>query len=507
MKKKSILYLVLFSLINVFILFEACLPSSSSSSQSGSLFDIFNNIIQSISGDKYNYVQVEDIKLTGLDEVEVGKTIKCNVDVLPKKATYPAVKYENLTPDVIFVNQFGYVTGLKEGMGTFKVISEDNNEVFQVYNVTVLKATLPIIDKIEILNKPSELKNKMSYRVTTNVSDMSRLVLKSSNESIATFVDGVIKTYQPGNVTLKVESKDNINVYDEINIFVKDEQAIIPEIINLEMNDVIYVNRKVETKISFDQQVDDENVEYIFSSPELVKVDKEIFGKKEGKTKVKVCRLFDKQVCSNEIEIEVKNVLPSSLNIVINGQETELISGKRLQLKVSFEPVDVTNKNIEWSVDDSEVAKISENGMIVGLKTQPVRVKATHKETGMSVERTFDIKKASTFTEHEKATIHGLIRKIIGHFSLFALDGAIGYLFFSSLSFEKKKQHITLLSIGVGVAIFSELLQLFPKGRSCQVSDMIINIAGYIIGALIILLAIKIFKKKRERENKKMIDN
>ena len=93
-----------------------------------------------------------------------------------------------------------------------------------------------------------------------------------------------------------------------------------------------------------------------------------------------------------------------------------------------------------------------------------------------------------------------LIRKVFGHFGLFAFSGAFStwafYLFCSNskLRFFAFFGSISLL-FGFTVAWISEFIQLFIPGRSGSVMDVGINFLGYFIGVLLVIFIIFLAKK------------
>ena len=86
-------------------------------------------------------------------------------------------------------------------------------------------------------------------------------------------------------------------------------------------------------------------------------------------------------------------------------------------------------------------------------------------------------------------TFHGVIRKLVGHFGLFLLDGVI--VSWDIHFLIQKKWWIKLiisLSFGLLIAILTEVIQLAVPGRAGSALDILIDYSGYIIGAGIILL-------------------
>lgn len=80
------------------------------------------------------------------------------------------------------------------------------------------------------------------------------------------------------------------------------------------------------------------------------------------------------------------------------------------------------------------------------------------------------------------------VSKIMGHFSLFVVEGIVALWFI--LNNKNKKSWINILiyaSIGLGIAAFTEILQLpiFLQGRNASIKDVILDFSGYVVGGLI----------------------
>ncbi|MDR0934982.1 MAG: VanZ family protein [Erysipelotrichaceae bacterium] len=95
------------------------------------------------------------------------------------------------------------------------------------------------------------------------------------------------------------------------------------------------------------------------------------------------------------------------------------------------------------------------------------------------------------------------VRKVIGHFLLFALNGLIGFFTFISL-FKNKKWWLSIiinLIIGLSVAILTEIIQIFTPGRAGLISDVLLDYSGYLLPLLIgysVILIIRLTKRKKQ---------
>ena len=95
------------------------------------------------------------------------------------------------------------------------------------------------------------------------------------------------------------------------------------------------------------------------------------------------------------------------------------------------------------------------------------------------------------------------VRKI-AHFSLYALLGICTYIS-ASLTFIKKGSHyiqknaLISLSFCILYAISDEIHQSFIPGRSCELTDILIDTSGSIAGILIVILIYIMVQKKAVR--------
>lgn len=90
-----------------------------------------------------------------------------------------------------------------------------------------------------------------------------------------------------------------------------------------------------------------------------------------------------------------------------------------------------------------------------------------------------------SFGTNGLAELNVWVRKLIGHFGLFAVDGFLAMMTLKAFLFRKPiKQFLWVMLFGVGVAILSEIAQLFTPGRAGMALDVAIDVVGFLFGAL-----------------------
>jgi glycopeptide antibiotics resistance protein len=93
-----------------------------------------------------------------------------------------------------------------------------------------------------------------------------------------------------------------------------------------------------------------------------------------------------------------------------------------------------------------------------------------------------------------------IVRKLLGHFLIFWLDGVLAYL--TAISFiHKAKWWLPPLIAGAAmilVASVSEIIQLFASDRAGTFIDVILDSAGALLGILISLWINRAYQRKKE---------
>ena len=95
-----------------------------------------------------------------------------------------------------------------------------------------------------------------------------------------------------------------------------------------------------------------------------------------------------------------------------------------------------------------------------------------------------------------------LIRKIIGHFSFFLIDGVFVSLYIHYQFYYKKNKPLMIViiaHIGIFFSMLTEMVQALVPGRSGDIIDMLINFGGYALGSTIVLLILFSINKHKNK--------
>lgn len=95
-----------------------------------------------------------------------------------------------------------------------------------------------------------------------------------------------------------------------------------------------------------------------------------------------------------------------------------------------------------------------------------------------------------------KPEFASLIRKLFGHFGLFAINCFFGVFGLYLLVSKKWLSIIIVASIGIALSVATEFFQILAGDRKFSVNDMFINSGGCLFGLIIAYLPIYIYNKK-----------
>lgn len=200
---------------------------------------------------------------------------------------------------------------------------------------------------------------------------------------------------------------------------------------------------------------------------------------KPGTATITYTSLYDKNIKAT-LHVTVPDVV-DGLTVVAPDR---CVKGGKIDL-TAYTGGNVT-KNVKWEVVKGE-GSIDENGVFTSDKSGKVTVRATYVgRPDLTVEKTITVSVFDTF--------HTLVRKGLGHFSLFLVLGfGLFGTFFLLIKPRWVSLPLSLLSAFV-VAGISEMFQLpvFTSGRYATWPDVAIDFLGALSGIGIAVVAVSI---------------
>ncbi|MBQ1466207.1 MAG: Ig-like domain-containing protein [Eubacteriaceae bacterium] len=312
-------------------------------------------------------------------DIKVNETAQIGVKILPEDADLPTGTYSFSSDDtsVAAVSDSGEVTGVSPGK----------------CNVTVsfsgLSVSVPVTvihDKPErlILDGPTEIYVNQTAQYNVGVEPIG-VVLEDIVWSVTEGYDlcvideyGELSAKAPGAVRVKAADKFYPDVYAELDVLIK---PVLTDNIIIEGDAQMLRTEKQTLTAHSDNHATDErvswSVENVTGEAEITE-DGVVTALAAGTVKVRADAL-DGSGAYAYFEITIFLREPEEMEI--SGPDSvQKLSEGTYTVKYIPEECDVEEGKLVWSVSDTSVATIDENGVLSAVKVGTVTVKATYKD-------------------------------------------------------------------------------------------------------------------------------
>lgn len=533
--------------LTLFIWGEALTPGDKSAIQSENVSDNIQSAMKSdepappvsaVTGYVVKSVRRDGKVLTDVDHYYTGDVLELGVKCLPENADTSKLYFErgfDEPEDYITVEENGKVTLLAWGYRRVVVRSKDNPDNalydFKIYNEGVNPEKIKEI-KTEIYLGNDILEADEDGVITLETCEEYSL-------SVTAVTDGEYNNYEVSTIETKILI-DGENTDDKI-FFLPGKQWFYP----LKPTDGVLIlkiklgDKTVSQKIRIDKGSKPEASGFTFDNDERVSgkdgsfsltmkkdehlvITSQLGFRAENESAGAPTNIISKSSDPNVVNASTThlhaykpgtatityfsiydNTITATLHVtvpdVVDGLTVvapdRCVKGGKIDL-TAYTGGNVT-KNVKWEVVKGE-GSIDKNGVFTSDKSGKVTVRATYVgRPDLTVEKTITVSIFGTF--------HTLVRKGLGHFSLFLI---LGFGFFSTFFLLIKPRWaslpLSLLSAFV-VAGISEMFQLpvFTSGRYATWQDVAIDFLGALSGIGIAVVAVSIvglfwFKAKPE---------
>lgn len=320
-------------------------------------------------------------------QITVGEVAQARVFVYPTTATNKTIKWTSSNESIVTVegistDALSYASanlkGIKSGSAVITYETTDGSNVKGSFTVTVNPlVTMIMFDKRSIV---TYIGNNEEIKITATCQPVNagnqKLSWLSSDEEVATVIDGKITLKATGSCTITAVAQDGSGVSKSASLLVLGSAESIkmsdaPSKMNT--GEKLDLDCTVVTKQGISYSVQDWSVD----NEELAEVSRDgvVTALLPGKVKV-TAKYFDGTSASKTITIvaPLKGIsLPSSLTIAV---------GKTKTLSPIYIPEYATNKSVKWTTSDSSVASISTNGVLTAAGTGTAVISVRSEEGG-----------------------------------------------------------------------------------------------------------------------------
>lgn len=103
--------------------------------------------------------------------------------------------------------------------------------------------------------------------------------------------------------------------------------------------------------------------------------------------------------------------------------------------------------------------------------------------------------------------LNSFIRKLFGHYGIYAFLGVLGFIVY--YSFIKNKIKATSINLATGLfwSLITEFLQLFSQGRGPSVIDGLVNFGGYVSAYCLMYIIWYIINKRKNKADNDFLNS
>lgn len=322
-------------------------------------------------------VDPTEIKISGIADIELGKSIKLVVEVVPANAS-KEVTFSSSNDAVATVDENGNVKGISLGEAEITVTSKAKAEITKVVNVKVVEKAAEVLpESIKVTSSSDEVIIGQTCNLTAEVLPSTAtnkdVTWSSSNEKIATVSEnGVVTAVSAGSVTITATSKAKADVTGKITLTISEEEIPgAPEYIQ-------FYNYKKHIKVGETLEI----LYYLYNNDEEItldeviwSVDKEAVATIEngvltahstGTVKV-TAKSAAKESVYSTLSIEVvaadtsEEYVYDITELSYTFKKTEFLLHESITSYITknVEPSTADNTDVCWESSDTSVVKIS----------------------------------------------------------------------------------------------------------------------------------------------------
>lgn len=333
-----------------------------------------------------HWIEYEMLPVKGIKLDQDKATIKPNTNlslvayVEPFNARDRSVKWSSSNEEVAIVDEKGNVKALKEG--TAIITAESVEGGFKATcNLTVSNIIIDV-DKI-ILNKStitlsSDTTYKLEPIILPSNATNKGIIWTSSDESVATVINGVITAHKDGEAIITATSKDG-NKSVSVIVYVKNIPLTGVKITGARD---ISLGSTLNLYVQFTPvNSTEKNLSWSSSNKKVITIDKNgvVNAVGVGSSIITVQTLDGK--LKDSVTIKVTDSI-SVYNITLDKKELSLYEGESSRLKATLYPSNAKNKNIVWTSSDESVATVDAKGNIKALKEGTTIIRAISSDGG-----------------------------------------------------------------------------------------------------------------------------
>ena len=304
----------------------------------------------------------------------IGEGIAISAVVYPENSCNTNVSWSCSDTSVISLSN-GVITA--KNYGTATITAETFNGKKGTVKITVKEITA---DKVSVTNLPDvdvfyigDTFN-LNAQITPENVDNPSITWSSSNEDVATVSSsGSVKLISEGKAEIKASASNGVT--GKVSINVREKYVETVEISDLELDVLLGDERSIDVTVLPNDATYPE-LTWSSDNPDVVSVSD------TGKIVALACgdavvTATSTNGLNDSVIIKVSEIKAEKVDI---SAPTNILIGESILLYGEFYPSNTTDQQISWSVNDTSIAQISDEGLITAKGVGLVTVTATQKD-------------------------------------------------------------------------------------------------------------------------------
>ena len=297
--------------------------------------------------------------------LERTATAQLTATVLPETTDDRSVTWSSDNTAVAKVDEYGMVTAVGLGETTIIATTNDGTEITAICKVTV---TPKLVEQISLSKDKLSLENGTSAQLTVTVlpqdADDSSVTWTSNNTMVATVdATGRVSAVGVGTAVITATTNDGSNLSVSCTVTVSPKKVVFISLdktnLTLGIDENALLTATVLPEDAGDRSVtwtsSDENVATVNSNGVVtaVGVGEADITANDGSGVTATCHI---------------TVLPIMVeSITLNRSELEMLVDEVYTLTANVLPMNATDRTVEWTSSDGNVATVNSNGVVTAL--------------------------------------------------------------------------------------------------------------------------------------------
>ena len=320
-----------------------------------------------------------------LDKTEIvlveGSSEKLTATVEPTNATNKNVTWSSDHEAIATVDQNGTVTARNGGQAIITVTTADGSKTATCTVNVRVHIGVPVqsvgLNKTELaleVGKTGTLEAKVEPSDATN----KNVTWSSSNPEVATVDNGVVTAVSAGEAIITVTTEDGAKTAT-CKVTVNAPQTVPVTGVTLDKAELTLEKGSTGTLKATvaPQNATNNTVTWSSNNPEVATVDStgKVVAQKPGNATITVTTVDGNKTAT--CEVTVKETPVAVTGVGLNTNQVELSVGEGNELQATVTPENATNQKVTWKSNDTTIAKVDENGKVVGQKPGTTTITVT----------------------------------------------------------------------------------------------------------------------------------